>query len=511
MPSASAVFFRQVKDNQMKKYEEYLSEEQLAGIRGKRAMRMEMARQSLVYFAHIYFPEYFAYETAPFQHEMYRLLENGDIKHLGMVAFRGGGKSTIVSTLYPIWAVLGRLQKRYVLIASQTQAQAQQHLKNIKREFETNELLRKDFGSLEEMSDEWANTSFVLTEFDARLSAVSSEQSIRGTRHGAHRPDLVIADDVEDLNSVKTSTGREKTYDWYTSEVLPIGDRQTKFVLIGNLLHVDSLMMRMKAYTIQANSPDFIFKEYPLVDEDGVCLWPGKYPDAASLAKERAAAPSEQAWYREYLLKILPDDRQIVKPDDIWYYERIPEHLNGGSYKAAISVDLAISQRTTADFTAIVTMEKHGTGADAAIYIHPGPLNKRNTYSDTVDDICDLKLAFPSADIYIEDVGMQRSIIEMFDMKNIRAEAVPIGGRDKQERLQVASYWIKNGTVLFPANGCEKLLEQIIGFGVERDDLLDAFTLGVIHLMEQKQSEGSASFGRSNFWNRRSGDPIIFY
>jgi hypothetical protein len=159
------------------------------------------------------------------------------------------------------------------LVASQTQPQAQQHLKNIKREFETNELLRKDFGPLEELSDEWATSSFVLPKFDARFSAVSVEQSIRGTRHGAHRPDLVIADDVEDRASVKKSEGRNKTYDWYTSELLPIGDRSTLFVLAGNLLHQDSLMMRMKDYSKNNNQVGFIFKEYPLINEDGQCLY----------------------------------------------------------------------------------------------------------------------------------------------------------------------------------------------------------------------------------------------
>jgi phage terminase large subunit-like protein len=489
----------------------YMSEEAWDAIRRDRGMRMEMARRSLTYFAHIYFPEYFKYKTAPFQREMYTLLADNDIKHLGIVAFRGGGKSTIVTTIYPIWAVLGTLEKRYVLIASQTQSQAQQHLRNIKREYETNELLIKDFGPLQELSDEWATSSFVLTQFDARISAVSTEQSIRGTRHGAHRPDLVVADDVEDLNSVKTSASREKTYSWYTSEVLPIGDRDTKFVLVGNLLHSDSLMMRMKAYTGHINSPNFVFKEYPLINHKGECLWPGKYPDKAAIALERAAAASDPAWFREYLLQILPDDYQIVKPDDIHYYDQIPMRLSGGSYKTAIAVDLAISKRDTADFTGIVTMEKHGYGNDTKIYIHPNPINKRNLYSETVEDVCQLKQLLGAASIYIEDVGMQRSIIEMFDARNVHAEAVPINGKDKQERLQIAAYWIKNGTVQFPARGCEKLLQQITGFGVERDDLLDAFTLGVIHLMEQKNDGGSMRIGHTNLWGRGPNTPLRFW
>lgn len=454
-------------------------------IQTKRSVRIKLARENLYYFAHIYFPGYFEYPTAPFQREMYALLEDPDIRHLGIVSFRGSGKSSIVTTFFLMWAVLGKLEKKYALIASQTQVQARKHLANAKQEFDSNELLKSDFGPLKEFSDEWGSMSLVLPKYGARISAASSEQSIRGTRHNEHRPDLVIADDCEDLQSVKTSEGREKTFDWYTSEALPVGDRHTKFVLIGNLLHTDSLMMRMKDFSARLPGR-FVFKEYPLIDEDGVCLWPGKFPTPEAVEQVKEEAPSERAYYREYLLKILPDDMQIVKPEDITYYKNIPEHLIGGMYRTAICVDLAISKRPTADCTAIVVLEKHGYGKNARIYVHPYPLNKRNLYSETVGDIATLKTRHPSADIYIEDAGMQRVILEMLDQENMRAEAVPLHGSGKGERLQVASYWIVKGMVQFPVEGCEKLLTQVIGYGVEKDDLLDALTLGIIHLMEQK-------------------------
>jgi phage terminase large subunit-like protein len=246
----------------------------------------------------------------------------------------------------------------------------------------------------------------------------------------------------------------------------------------------------MKAFSAR-QSDRFVFKEYPLINSNGACLWPGKYPTLKAVEREKREAPSERAYYREYLLKILPDNMQIVKPEDVTYYENIPPKLAGGMYRTAICVDLAISKKTTADYTAIVVLEKHGYGRNAKIYVHPYPINKRNLYSETVRDISTLKTRHPSADIYIEDVGMQRAIIEMLDQEHMRAEAVPLNGRDKEERLQVASYWIINDAVRFPLKGCEKLLTQVIGFGVERDDLLDALTLGIIHLMEQKNEAPS--------------------
>jgi hypothetical protein len=118
-------------------------------------------------------------------------------------------------------------------------------LANIKRELETNELLKADIGPFEEISDEWGSNSIVIPKYGARITVASTEQSIRGLRHGEYRPDLVICDDVEDLNSVKTKEGRDKTFNWLVGEVLPIGDQDTKMVLVGNLLHEDSLLMRL--------------------------------------------------------------------------------------------------------------------------------------------------------------------------------------------------------------------------------------------------------------------------
>jgi predicted phage terminase large subunit-like protein len=59
-------------------------------------------------------------------------------------------------------------------------------------------------------------------------------------------------------------------------------------------------------------------------------------------------------------------------------------------------------------------------------------------------------------------------------------------GQDKRARLRAVATFIQNGTVLFPEKGCEDLLAQLLGFGVEdHDDLVDAFVLMVLGLSKQ--------------------------
>ncbi len=459
-------------------------------------VRREICKQSFLHFFHLHFAHYVTYETAPFQKEMFSLIEDGS-ENLFIVAFRGSGKSTIVTTAYPIWSILGKQGKKFVLILCQTQAQAKLHMMNLKRELENNEVLKKDLGPFKEDSNEWAATSLVFSDSGARITVASSEQSIRGIRHNQHRPDLIICDDVEDLISTKTREGRNKTHQWLTGEVIPTGDRNTRLIIIGNLLHEDSLLMRIKE-SITNKQIDGIFKEYPLI-KDGKILWTGKYSNMDEVEKEKRKIGNEFSWQREYLLNIVPSEEQAIQREWIQYYDKDPvgdaslraEHsvYVGGGIK--VGIDLAISEKSTADYTAMVPIFVVNGGTDLKIYVLPKIINKKMNFPETVI-VCKqvYKTYHTSYDgpptLVIEDVGYQRSLAqqlksdEVYYVETIR----PLG--DKRSRLMVISSMIKEGKILFPREGAEELIEQMVHFGVEKhDDLVDAFTTVILHTIEK--------------------------
>lgn len=119
-----------------------LNENELIEIKKKRSVRKALAKNSHFWFFTIYFSHYISYPFAQFHNEMFSITEDINLKMAVLVAFRGSSKSTIMSLSYPIWAITGCQQKKFVLIVSQTQSQARLHLSNIKRELETNELLK---------------------------------------------------------------------------------------------------------------------------------------------------------------------------------------------------------------------------------------------------------------------------------------------------------------------------------------------------------------------------------
>ena len=468
---------------------EWLSDEEaLNKVIKNQKLRRKFAQESHLAFFAMYFPHYIKHETASFQKEIFRITEDESISTAVIVAFRNSGKSTIVSTSLPIWAITGKLKKKFILLISQTKNQSKLMLANVRREIETAELLRQDMGPFEE-SREWGLNSLVFTKYNARITSASIEQGIRGVRHGEHRPDLVIIDDLEDINSVKTREGRDKVYQWLKGDIMPVGDRNTKTIIIGNLLHKDSVMMRLKD-EIRKGEFDGIYREYPLINDKGECLWPGKHPNKEAIEKERKKLGNELAWRREYLLQIIDDREPVVQEGWIKYYDEESELLTDQRYEILIGVDLAISEKEKANKTAMVSAKVIGYREELKIYILPNPINERlnaKEQSDYLKKLVKRNGCKSETLICIENVAYQGSLVQLLTNDEYRAEAVPIGRMDKRQRLAIAADYIISGKVRFPRHGAKELIKQIVGLGIEKDDdLADAFTILIIKIINDE-------------------------
>ena len=461
----------------------------LSQILSDKELRVALAKQSHEWFFAIYFNHYIKYKSAPFHKEMFKLSEDESIKNLIMLSFRGSAKSTIMTLSYPIWAIMGKQQKKFVIIVGQTQRQARYFLGNIKRELESNELLRSDFGPFEEQ-DEWGSYSLVIPWYNARIAAVSMEQTIRSLRHKEHRPDLILCDDIENLDSVRNRENRDKIYNWITGEIIPAGDFNTRAIFIGNLLHEDSLLMRM-IDRIKEKKLDGVFKKIPLINKQNLIVWPGKFKTKEDVEREKRKIGNEIAWQREYLLRIVPDDGQIVHKKWIQYYDKLPETRNNENFRFTLTgIDLAISPK--GDFTAMVSANVYGEDREnLKIYILPNPINKRMEFSETIKVAMELSTTLGNGEktkLFIENISYQDASVQELKRLNFPAEGFNVHGKSKGARLAVASHTVQNGTVFFPRKGCELLIDQLINFGIAKyDDLADAFVITVLSATREEE------------------------
>ncbi|MDE2037783.1 MAG: phage terminase large subunit family protein [Patescibacteria group bacterium] len=443
-------------------------------------LRRKITRTSFRYFFGTYLSHYIDYTIAPFHAEMFHLAEDPIHQTITIMAARNSAKSAILNTALAIWSVLGAPEKKMVIIVSRTQAKAKQHFQNIKREFESNKLLRNDLGPFRTEESQWGS-SIILTKYDAQITFASTEQSLRGMRYKQYRTDLLILDDIEDDESVKTLEGRNKTYDWVTMDAIPSGNLPNlRIVLLGTLLHEDSIMMRFKK-EIEAGKRSGVYREYPLIDASGNILWKSKYPDMDAVEAERKRIGNDRAWHQEFLLHIVSSTERVIHPEWIQYYHAMPPMTHDNQYRGSfIGVDLAWSESETSDKTAMVVAHVFGWREHTRIYIAPNPVNEHlNSVQgyDMIKVLADTTEANRRAKIYIEGNGYQVSAADRLQLEGYNADSV-ISKGDKRSRLAVLSSYIKNGTVLFADKGNETLISQITNLGNERyDDLCDAFSL----------------------------------
>jgi hypothetical protein len=227
---------------------------------GGNGLRKKLGAIDLEFFGKAYFPHYFSRETPDFHRELDRIWMDGVLKgkfpltkqdskiisrlpgcKRGIAAPRGHAKSTNLTFKDTIHAIVYEY-KHYPIILSDSSDQAESFLDNIRVEFEENEAIIEDFGDLR--GKVWS-TGVIITSTDIKVEAIGSGKKIRGRKHRNWRPDLLVLDDIENDENVRTPEQRKKLENWFYKAVSKAGDDYTDIVYIGTLLHYDSLLAKV--------------------------------------------------------------------------------------------------------------------------------------------------------------------------------------------------------------------------------------------------------------------------
>lgn len=144
-------------------------------------------------------------------------------------------------------------------------------------------------------------------------------------------------------------------------------------------------------------------------------------------------------------------------------------------------------------------------------YVLPNPINERMDFPMTVARLEAEAARSKHMKFYVENVGYQSALPQVLRQRNIKATGVTPQG-DKRARLNLAAPYIEQGYILFPRSGCEELITQLKGFGVEKhDDLVDALTLVVQEVTaENAKPKSSIRIGTTNLWTAKPGERIYF-
>lgn len=238
------------------------------------AKRRSLGKRSPHDFARVYLDHHFVKPPSRMHLELFdqlRGLSDQRGRRLAIAAPRGHAKTTVVSLAYVLWCLLYR-KEMFILIVSATREQAVQILADLTRELKGNPRLIEDFPEICEpliagrslpLGSDCASgrgTSVgsrgggggvrvrghhLVLPNDACVRVLGAGQGVRGMKHRQHRPSLIIGDDLEELEPTLSDEQRRKTLDWFNKTLLKAGNPQTNVVVVGTILHYDSLLANL--------------------------------------------------------------------------------------------------------------------------------------------------------------------------------------------------------------------------------------------------------------------------
>ncbi|MFW6286489.1 MAG: hypothetical protein ACOC29_00975 [Candidatus Sumerlaeota bacterium] len=284
------------------------------------ALLRSCSQRDIRLFAEFFFDHMFHRRFGRMHREMFRLYRSniytGEIerrkgRRLAVAAPRGAAKSTLKTLVFPIHATLYGLE-RYITILSATLKQARQRLHNIKSELETNETLRRYYR--EELARRGAWTRGAIEVNGVRIEVFSAGAEIRGLRHYAWRPTLILLDDIEESDSVRSPELRRRMFDWYNEVIENLGDSYTVVKIVGTLLHPDALLARL------LERPDFNARTYRSIEQfaEREDLW-GRWREIFANLEDPHRLESARTFFNARRAEMLRGTRVLWQDKENYY------------------------------------------------------------------------------------------------------------------------------------------------------------------------------------------------
>jgi predicted phage terminase large subunit-like protein len=390
-----------------------------------RLKRIHRAETDMLYFFYEYFsearnpgnpdnlvpsPDVDMDDAPDFHRKLSQILDSvsnvNTTARIAWAASRGHAKSAYLSNAFPVHELVYR-KRKMILIISETAEGSKKFVKWISGQLKFNEKLRADFGELlhpQKTRNEKDSEEAFITTTGAKVESTSLGKQIRGFRNGSVRPDLIILDDLESLDSNNTAELRQKWKNWFNQELMPAGDpTRTAVIFMGTLMHFDSLLNyvlnerrdfiknRFSAIIEWPERMDLwaeferIYKEYePTPDElarleagedinpwrdaamrfydsnkaemdrGAKVLWPARFPLPALMLEKINVG--NRAFNTEYQNVPIDEESQIFVPERFYYWE--DRAFPSRDYYIGMGIDFAMGKEK-GDYSAIVTVAKH--------------------------------------------------------------------------------------------------------------------------------------------------------
>ena len=434
-----------------------------------------------------------------FHHEVWDLCCSNN-RFVAIAAPRGHAKSTAVTFGYGLATLLFR-ERKFMLLVSDTEAQASLFLGNIKNALQDNQQLIELFGLKKNLAGQVQflkdSETDIIVEFDDghkfRIIAKGSEQKLRGLLWNNSRPDIIIGDDMENDEMVMNKERRAKFKKWVTNALLPCRSDKGIIRFVGTILHMDSMLEglmpktydkktveeSLKTYSTRRNMWTSI--KYRAHDRDEkLLLWPQKksMEEFRMLRQQAMDMGMPDGYSQEYLNIPIDESSTYFRRAD---FIALREDDFKKPVRYYITADLAISDKETADYSVFVV---GAVDEDKRLQIR-NVIRERMDGREIVDCILMLQKMYNPDAIGIEEMQVSKAIgpflrEEMIKHNNfISLYPLKHGGKDKitrarsiQARMRAQGCKFDKGGDWYPT-----FEDELMRFPRDKhDDQVDAFS-----------------------------------
>ena len=376
------------------------------------------------------------------------------------LAPRGFGKSTLLSVVRCAHEIVRNPNVR-ILLASNTQPQAEAFVREVRGHLERNSVFRKTFGDL--TGAKWTDRELIV----GARRRIAKEPTIFAAGVGgavvSRHFDLIICDDIVDEENSRTELQREKLRTWFYKVLLPCLEPHGETCIVGTRYHYRDLYGHLLE-TGFVPSVDII----RAIDANGQSAWPEKFPvERLERIRREAGTVIFNAQYQ--------NDTEAMKGavfKDEWlrFYDATPHPL-----RIYQGVDLAIARETGSDFFAMVTVGKDVWGDIYVLDCYQARLSFRQ---QTLA-IAERFERFDPVRVAVESNAYQAAQADFMSEMGIPRIVKVFTRQDKLTRAWKLSALFEDGRVHL-SRAMPELVEQLLAFPqCEHDDLIDALDLAV--------------------------------
>ena len=490
----------------------------------QRQYLLSLFEKDPIFFGQFFLPQAFSSKPAPFHREMIdanlaaskltQQPKNTTIVKRSVIVPRGHAKTTVNVKLLLLHAILHNRFK-YAMHLTNSAELAEDNLSFVRGELESNQLLKSFYAPNADPEDPLAfqapngqwNRSTIDTNVNntiSRVKAFGSGKSVRGTTFGAYRPDVIMVDDLEDAEGVAAKERRQKLLKRGRGDVRPCcGPKGGYFLIIGTILHFDSILNNIKENEHDSYG-DFTAIEYKAIQRDPntdeeTALWEDAQPleKLYKIQEEYIAKGEEATFSREYLNEPIAESERMFAVQDI--KESIidttsPEFPPLSSLFITAGLDLAVTQRTHSDYSALTVIGVSSTGDKYVLYAE----RFKESLPEIADRIVDVYQMYRPRVVGIEKIGIVHAFLPILNQvikksgEPICIEPVSVSHTSKIERANSLAPFFRQRAIHLQSHHVD-LLHELSQFPMgKNDDLIDASEIS--HRLLPLQYDGPSEY-----------------